>query len=137
MRGGPLFIRKEASSGRRAARGWTACCVLGGVLLGDAASVLPGVLRGHRGTCWGAGPPEPPGAAGLREEAPTRGWGVQLCICRDGGFVCLRTSLPDGSMSGSDPRRGHWVTWIQDSGGGGFSLSGNSSGCETWPGAPV
>ena len=73
--GGPLFIRKEASSGRRAAHGCTACCVLGGVWLGDAASGLPGVLRGHRGACRGAGPPE---AAGFWEEAPTGGWGVQL-----------------------------------------------------------
>ena len=93
----------------------------------------PRGAAGAWGACRGAGPPE---AAGFWEEAPTGGWGVQLCVCRDGGFVCLTTSLPDGSMSGSDPRWGHWVTWIQDLGGG-FSLSGNSSGCETRPGAPI
>ena len=53
-------MRKEASSGRRAARGWTACCVLGGVRLGDPASVLPGVLRGIRTTR------EPAGGRGLQ-----------------------------------------------------------------------
>lgn len=75
-------MRKEASSGRRAARGWTACCVLGGVRLGDPASVLPGVLRGIRTTR------EPAGGRGLqslrapgssRTQSPPE-WGSPLCI---------------------------------------------------------
>lgn len=80
-RGGPLFMRKEASSGRRAARGRTACCVLGGVRLGDPASVLSGVLQGigATGEPAGAGPPEPLGPAAQQDAEPTRG-GLPLCI---------------------------------------------------------
>lgn len=74
-------MRKEASSGRRAARGRTACCVLGGVRLGGPALVFSGVLQGigTTGEPAGAGPPEPPGPAVQQDAEPTRG-GLPLCI---------------------------------------------------------
>lgn len=74
-------MRKEASSGRRAACGRIACCVLGGVRLGDPASVLSGVLQGigATGEPAGAGPPEPLGPAAQQDAEPTRG-GLPLCI---------------------------------------------------------
>ena len=87
-------MREEASSGRRAARGWTACCVLGRVRLGDPASVLPGVLRGIGTTR------EPAGGRGpqsLREQQwcgmePTRGGGWRS-VSRQGRWVCLSEDL--------------------------------------------
>ena len=93
----------------------------------------------YQGTCWGAGSPEPQSPREQQDAEPTRVGVATLYPGRDGGFVCMRTSFPDGPVSGSKPGQVPWVTCMQGGrgGGGGFSLLGNTSGSETRPGAAV
>lgn len=86
-------MRKEASSGRRAARGRTACCVLGGVRLGGPALVFSGVLQGigTTGEPAGAGPRSLRGQQCSRTRSPPeRGC---RSVFGQGRWVCLRENL--------------------------------------------
>ena len=89
-------MRKEASSGRRAARGWMACCVLGGVRLGDPASVLPGVLRGIRTTR------EPAGGRGKRKKTRIRNEYGSFCIMKTTVIQEIRETINNGKQNRSN-----------------------------------